>query len=150
MKICTNLFIRNRHLKFNNPKNILKLTNIPKKTFFSFISKIRSKNKELIVHPEFGGEKINFDKKINSSDREGSYEDPTLYFITLDKNGIPQIKKTYYESLGVSQKASNPEIKANFLKIARKYHPDKHPESLVNKLLINRPQEIFHSHLQRL
>jgi len=80
------------------------------------------------------------------SNEEENYKDLTLSFISLDKNGVPQIKKTYYESLGVTNTASNPEIKSNFLKIARKYHPDKHPESLVIFILLTN-LEIFYSHL---
>lgn len=46
--------------------------------------------------------------------------------------GIPLIKNNYYELLGVESNCSPKEIRVNYLKIAKKYHPDKVPEALVN------------------
>jgi len=108
------------------------------KNFF----KLRKHRGELIIHPEFENqseknskisEKMRDKFKINEEEDEDEdlTADEDLDFIRLDKNGIPIIKKNFYESLGVSQTASPKEIKKNFLKIAKKYHPDKHPESLV-------------------
>jgi hypothetical protein len=110
--------------------------NIQKKNFFFIFSKLKSKNNSLIPHPEFGGMKINEYKEFNSenlapNENDDTYVDSSLSFISLDKNGVPIIKKTYYDSLGVKQNASPKEIKLNFLKIARKYHPDKNSKSLV-------------------
>jgi hypothetical protein len=133
MKIYSNLYLITKQSQLSRFNKTFYLHNYSKKTFLNFFSRVGSKNKEMIIHPEFGGEQIiSGNKKINSKDGDDLYEDSTLSFIALDKNGVPQIKKTYYESLGVKNTASNPEIKSNFLKIARKYHPDKHPESLVN------------------
>ena len=36
-------------------------------------------------------------------------------------------KKNYYETLGLSEKASADEIRKAFRKLARKYHPDVNP-----------------------
>jgi hypothetical protein len=113
----------------------------------------KNKNKDLIIHPELGGEKINsdltnlknkIDKEFSENEESNFTEDSTLNFISLDKNGIPQIKKNFYDALGVKPNSPPKEIKINFLKIARKYHPDKHPESLVNKILIYRLFKIYY------
>ena len=93
------------------------------------------REKELITHPELGGEKIVAEKvnfNLDDADEIDSIEDDTISFISLDKNGVPIIKKTFYESLGLSQTATSKEIKINFLRIARKYHPDKNPLTLVD------------------
>lgn len=129
--------------------NKKKFINIMKRDFISlnlnFVKnffKLRKHRGELIIHPEFESlskenskisEKMREKFKINEEEDvdEESTADEDLNFIKLDKNGVPIIKKNFYESLGVSQTASPREIKKNFLKIAKKYHPDKHPESLV-------------------
>lgn len=112
------------------------------RNFFSFF-KINSNGNSLIIHPEMGGEQLQkiednsteidenkiFDIKNDTGDEN---VDNDLNFITFDRNGLPIIKKTYYESLGVNPTASPSEIKTNFLKIARKFHPDKNPKTLVN------------------
>jgi len=107
--------------------------------FFRKILKI--KKGELILHPELSSKidntganigekyKIYEDAEIEASNDFTQDED--LDFIKLDKNGVPIIKRNFYESLGVDQTASSKVIKRNFLKIAKKYHPDKHAESLV-------------------
>lgn len=100
---------------------------------------------ELIIHPEYR-DKMPIDHRINSEgkikvkifpdknldvDSDSELEsDKDLSFISLDKNGVPIIKKNYYECLGLKQTANVKEVRQTFLKIARKYHPDKHPESL--------------------
>lgn len=146
--ICKNFTNRTTNLE-NQSKNIINRflvsnINFSHKNFFYVFRKlnIRSKN-ELITHPELGGEQIlnsggsgmNFNiHEINKDDCDEDYEeDETLNFISLDKNGVPVIKNNYYEILGVKQTASPKEIRINFLKIAKKYHPDKHPQSLVMK-----------------
>lgn len=146
MKIYSNLYLITKQSQIRRLNKTFYYDKSIKKTFFNIFSRNSSKNKELIIHPEFGGEKLISGNKNFISNEEENYKDLTLSFISLDKNGVPQIKKTYYESLGVKNTASNPEIKSNFLKIARKYHPDKHPESLVIFNLLSN-LGIFYSHL---
>jgi hypothetical protein len=112
------------------------------KNFFTSF-KFRKSRGEVIIHPELGGERIEceVDKSlkyqnisdINSQyiDENNFFKDCDLSFISLDKNGIPIIKKNYYQSLGVKSTASSSEIKSNYLKIAKKFHPDKFPDALV-------------------
>jgi hypothetical protein len=112
------------------------------KNFFTSF-KFRKSKGEIIIHPELGGERIEceWDKSFkyqNKSDINSQYidedkfsKDYDLSFISLDKNGIPIIKKTYYESLGVKTTASSREIKSNYLQIAKKFHPDIFPDALV-------------------
>jgi curved DNA-binding protein CbpA len=51
--------------------------------------------------------------------------------------GIPRILENYYETFGVPLTANNQQIKTNYLKIARRYHPDKNPETLVLLYLLS-------------
>ncbi len=118
------MFIRN-FLRFQNNKS--SINNIQSNSILN----IFSKNKHLIPHPEFGGENIKVKEfKSDSSTLENNLSSP-LNFISLNRNGIPIIKKTYYDSLGVKSTASPQEIRSNFLKIARIYHPDKNPQAMV-------------------
>ena len=43
---------------------------------------------------------------------------------------VPEIKKCYYEILEVKADASREEIKDNYFKIAKEFHPDKNPDAL--------------------
>ena len=120
------MFIRN-FIRFQNNKSFI--NNIQSKGIFN----IFPKNKHLIPHPEFGGENTGIKFKVlNSSNStiESNLSSP-LNFVSLNRNGIPIIKKTYYDSLGVKSTASPQEIRSNFLKIARIYHPDKNPQAMV-------------------
>lgn len=67
-------------------------------------------------------------KEIRKSSTNSETE---LKFITFDKNGIPIIKKNYYDALGVKDTANLKQIRENYLKIAKLYHPDKNPKALV-------------------
>ena len=66
-----------------------------------------------------------------------------VFFI---KTGKPKIFQNFYEALGISQKANAKEIRKNYLKIARKYHPDKNPETLVKFNLL---RGIFFTYMSR-
>lgn len=97
------------------------------KTFFNLLKKEHN----LIPHPTLGNaEYAKFNSSNISDSSTTSYSDNTLDFIKLDRKGKPIIQKTYYESLGVQQNSTKAMIKQNFIQIARRFHPDKHPDSL--------------------
>jgi hypothetical protein len=98
-----------------------------------------SQEKELIIHPELFKKEIrestsNFNKNIKEKEEFTffNFQKDPLNFISVDKNGVPKIPKNYYYALGVSPTANSKEIRRNYLLIAKKYHPDIHPESLVS------------------
>lgn len=141
--------------------------NIIKKNYvtinFNFLKKfikVKRNRGELIIHPEYIDS--NDKNSTNTKRIQNKYEikedqeydelisscDEDLDFIKLDKNGVPIIKSNFYESLGVEQTAPPKEIKKNFLKIAKKYHPDKHPESLVRNIFL-KFLDLLYLYLQR-
>lgn len=106
-----------------------------RREFFSIFKNIMNNDKNIIVHPEFDNQiYTKVDKKILSkgSDEDGIFLD----FIKLDKNSVPKIIENYYEALGVKENAKNNEIRKNYLFIAKKFHPDKNEQTLVNIPLI--------------
>jgi hypothetical protein len=129
-------------LKNNLLKNRSKyIANFLKKNYFGLFSKIKiKKNSELIIHPEYVDKLPQNNPDLSDIESEISQDnniDEDISFISLDKNNIPIIKANYYESLGVKQTSNPKEIKINFLKIARKFHPDKNPDTLVKYFIIN-------------
>lgn len=142
------MFLRNSFsLKFKNFKNL------QKKNFFSLnlfanSKSIENKETDLILHPEMTivvDESVSFEKKFEKNFEKNEEKvkivfDDNFDFIKLDSNGmiyininkgIPVLKENYYELLGVNNESSYKEIRLNYLKIAKKYHPDRNPECLV-------------------
>ena len=137
-------------LVVNSNKNFVKNINliaINKKRFFGLYSSLKKSvysSGELIIHPDYE-DKLPKDNSINENSQRihknisqqndsSNLNDDPMSFIKYDKNNIPIIISNYYESLGINEKSSSREIKINFLKIAKKFHPDKNPEALVNNL----------------
>ena len=58
-------------------------------------------------------------------------------------------KKTHYEILKISQKASMSEIKKAFKKLAKKYHPDQNPQHEGDFREINEAYQILSNQQQR-
>lgn len=117
----------------NTKRTTFNFLTLKKISFKFFRTSFSKNNKEIIIHPEFEN-KIYENAKIFNEYNPNTYEDTDdqLEFIKLDKNGIPYIKKNYYEALGLKENSSNKEIRKRFLSIAKKYHPDKNPNALVN------------------
>ena len=53
-----------------------------------------------------------------------------LHFSVLVEYLFQKLNKCYYETLGVDKEANSLEIKEAYLKLAKQFHPDKHPEAL--------------------
>lgn len=71
------------------------------------------------------------DNKFLNLDIENYIKDNKLVFLKYDLNGNPKLGFTYYDYLGVSNKASLKEIRFNYLLIVKLYHPDIRPDLLV-------------------
>jgi hypothetical protein len=112
----------------------LRMFGLQRKPFLSYFkNKLASINKggDLILHPDLATPLETNTKNFLEVDEKIASDEYDLEFIKLNEKGVPIIIKNYYDSLGVKQTATSKEIKINFLKIAKKFHPDKHPETLV-------------------